>query len=153
MKHLFLRTSFVAVVLLLLPRSVAATDPQATSLRPATITWGGVSNNDQFATEAAQTGWEFTARHMDAMFLHGAYWMIQSGPQWEANCTGLGRVLERHGKKAHVETGFGEGAGFNPAVPEKRQPYKKAMDHAKRIKELKDRFGIEIEKQCVERSL
>lgn len=138
--------SLVSVFLLFLPRSVAAADRQATPLRPATITWGGVSNNDQFATEAAQTDWEFTARHMDAMFLHGAYWMIQSGPQWEANCTGLGRVLVRHGKKAHVETGFGEGPGFDPAVPEKRQPYKNAMANAARIKELKNRFGIDVVK-------
>jgi hypothetical protein len=135
-----------ALCLLLSSPSIARSDEEPTPLRPATLTWGGVSNNDQFATEVAQTGWEFTARHMDAMFLHGAYWMNQSGPEWEANCTGLGKVLVRHGKKAHVETGFGEGPGFDPAVPEKRQPYKTAMANAARIKELKSRFGIEIEK-------
>lgn len=135
-----------ALCLLLFSPAIARADESPTPLRPATITWGGVSNNDQFATEIAQTGWEFTARHMDAMFLHGAYWMNQSGPEWEANCTGLGKVLVRHGKKAHVETGFGEGPGFDPAVPEKRQPYKTAMANAARIKELKSRFGIEIEK-------
>lgn len=117
-----------------------------TPLRPATVTWGGVSNNEQFALPNAQTDWEYTARHMDAMFLHGAYWMIASGPEWEANCKGLGQVLVRHGKKAHVETGFGEGPGFDPANPEKRQPYKTAMSNAARIRELKERFGIAISK-------
>ena len=135
-----------ATFVLLGPATGMSADPIPTPLRPASVTWGGVSNNDHFATDAAQTDWEFTARHMDVVLLHGAYWMTRSGPQWEANCRGLGKVLTSHGKKAHVETGFGEGPGFDPAVPEKRQPYKNAMAHATRIKELKDRFGIDVVK-------
>lgn len=123
-----------------------AAGTEATPLRPATITWGGVNNNDQFALPAAQTNWEFTARNMDAFFLHGAYWLNQKGPEWEANCQALGKVLVRHGKKAHVETGFGEGPGFDPTKPEKRQPYRNAKEHAARIREMKERFGIDIVK-------
>ena len=125
---------------------VSSAGEETTPLRPATLTWGGVSNNDQFSTPEAQTGWEFTAQHMDAMFLHGAYWMNQSGPEWESNCSGLGKVLMKHGKKAHVETGFGESRGFDPTKPEKRQPYQTAKANAARIRELKKRFGIDIVK-------
>lgn len=125
---------------------VAFAGENPTPLRPATLTWGGVSNNDQFSTPEAQTGWEFTARNMDAMLLHGAYWMNQKGPEWEANCAGLGKALVKHGKKAHVETGFGESRGFDPTKPEKRQPYQTAKANAARIRELKERFGIDIVK-------
>lgn len=137
-------TLFLGV--LLLAGWVRAGEAEMTPLRPATVTWGGFSNNDQFATPEAQNGWEFTARHMDAILLHGAYWMNAKGPEWEANCAGLGKVLARYGKKAHVETGFGEGPGFDPAKPEKRQPYQSAKAHAARIREMKERFGIDIVK-------
>ena len=117
-------------------------------MRPATVTWGGVSNNEQIAGSAAQ--WPFVAKYMDAYFMHGAYWRSTKD---EAACKSLqtlGEILRKNGKPVHFETGFGEGPGYDPSKPSKRQPYTQAQTDIARFREFRDTYGINVTKVRVD---
>ena len=125
-----------------------ATAAAGAELRPATVTWGGVSNQQQLAGADGQ--WEFVARHMDAFFMHGAYWLFQRQPADLAARRALGAVLARHGKPAHLETGFGEGATYDPTKPERRGPHRRAVEDIAKLREFRDAYGIRVTKVRVD---
>ena len=93
-------------------------------MRTATMSWGGFNGNDQLVGSAEQ--WPFVAKHMDAFLMHGAYWLSATNNQHERNLAALGEILQKNGKKADVETGFGETPNYDPNVPAKRQAYARA---------------------------
>ena len=121
----------------------------ATPMRPATVTWGGVSHNEQIAGSEAQ--WPFVAKYMDAFFMHGAYWLLCKDPACAESLKTLGKILQKNGKTAHLETGFGETDGYDPAIPKKRAPYKRAREtDIPKFQEFRDKYDINISKVRVD---
>ena len=118
-------------------------------MRPATVTWGGVSSNEQIAGSEAQ--WPFVAKYMDAFFMHGAYWLLSKDPAYAASLKTLGRILQKNGKTAHLETGLGETDGYDPAIPKKRAPYNRAREtDIPKFQEFRDKYGVTVSKVRVD---
>jgi len=144
-------TTFIATILFALACAhcaPAATDA-ATPMRPATVTWGGVRNNEQIAGSEAQ--WPFVAKYMDAFFMHGAYWLLSKDPECAESLKTLGQILQKNGKTAHLETGFGETESYDPSTPQKRTPYKRAVEtDIPKFQEFRDKYGIDVSKVRVD---
>lgn len=119
-----------------------------TPMRPAKVTWGGVSYNDQIAGSEGQ--WPFVAKYMDGFLMHGAYWLFAKDEASKKNLQTLGEILKKNGKQAHLETGFGETDAYDPSIPTKRQPYVRAQLDISKIREFRDQYGIDVSKVRVD---
>ena len=123
----------------------------ASPLRPATLTWGGYSHNEQMIGAEAQ--WPFVQKYMDGFLMHGMYWINKRdylGPvpdaRWTATLQALGAALKKNGKTASIETGLSENErDFNPSVPQKRGSYASAQKDIAKFREFAA-YGITISK-------
>ena len=132
------------------------TDGQGNPLRPATISWGGYSNQKQLI--GADNQWEFVQKYMDAYLMHGAYWEKNTGydgvrytqAQVDSALEALGKALKKYGKYATLETGFGENdKDYNPDDSRKREAATRAKSDIECLKHFAS-FGVNVSKLRVD---
>lgn len=123
-------------------------------LRPATVTWGGVSHNEQLLGLRAQA--PYVARYMDGFVLHPLYWdehrtVFPRGPVSPESVksaeSGLADLLQGGKNEVSLEYGLGvtENISFRLATPFTRDAYRRGHHLLDFLKHL-DSAGINVNK-------
>ena len=106
----------------------------------------------------AANQWTFVQKYMDAYIMHGAYWEKNTGyerkrytqSQVDSALVALGEALNRFGKKATVETGFGENdKDFDINNSKKREAVTRGLSDIEKLKHFAS-LGVTVDKLRVD---